>query len=64
MQTKQYPLRMRTDLWEDLKRIQELDSRSANSLICEGIRGIISQKQMEISKLKKQRNSLNDMVSA
>ncbi len=62
--THAYPLRIQNDTWNDLKRIQQLDKRSANSLINEGIRLVVQDKLAKISQQQRQRNSLNDMVSA
>ena len=64
MRTHQYPLRVQDEVWEDLKRIQRLDKQSANSIINEGIRLVVQDKLQKISQQQKQRNSLNDMVSA
>ena len=64
MRTHNDPLRIQDEVWNDLKRIQELDKRSANSLINEGVRMVIADKLQKISQQQKQRNSLNDMVSA
>ena len=64
MKTHNYPLRIQDEVWEDLKRIQQLDKQSANSLINEGVRMVIADKLQKISQQQKQRNSLNDMVSA
>ena len=64
MRTHNYPLRIQDEVWNDLKRIQQLDKQSANSLINEGVRMVIADKLQKISQQQKQRNSLNDMVSA
>ena len=64
MKTHNYPLRIQDEVWNDLKRIQELDKRSANSLINEGVRMVIADKLQKISQQRKQRNSLNEMVSS
>ena len=63
MRTHQYPLRVQDEVWEDLKRIQELDKRSANSLINEGVRMVIADKLQKISQQQKQRNSLEGMTA-
>ena len=47
----------------DLQRVRELDNRSANSLINEGVRLVIADKLQKISQMKKQRNTIHDMVS-
>ena len=64
MKTHNYPLRIQDEVWNDLKRIQQLDKQSANSLINEGVRMVIADKLQKISQQQKQRSSLNDMVSA
>jgi len=63
MRTHNYPLRIQDDVWNDLKRIQDLDKRSANSLINEGVRMVIADKLQKISQQQKQRNSLEGMTA-
>ena len=63
MKTHNYLTRINDDTWMDLQRVRELDNRSANSLINEGVRLVIADKLQKISQMKKQRNTLNDMVS-
>ena len=63
MKTHNYLTRINDDTWIDLQRIKELDKRSANSLINEGVRLVIADKLQKISQMKKQRNTLHDMVS-
>ena len=61
MKTHNYPLRIQDEVWEDLKRIQQLDKQSANSLINEGVRLVIADKLQKISQMKKQRNTLHSL---
>ena len=63
MRTHNYPLRIQDEVWNDLKRIQELDKRSANSLINEGVRMVIADKLQKISQQRKYRNSLEGMTA-
>ena len=63
MKTHNYLTRITDDNWMDLQRVRELDNRSANSLINEGVRLVIADKLQKISQMKKHRNSLRDMVS-
>ena len=63
MKTHNYPLRIQDEVWNDLKRIQELDKRSANSLINEGVRMVIADKLQKISQVRKYRNSLEGMTA-
>ena len=63
MRTHNYLTRINDDTWEDLQRVKELDNRTANSLINEGIRLVVADKLQKISQLKKQRNTLQDMIS-
>ena len=63
MRTHNYPLRIQDDVWNDLKRIQDLDKRSANSLINEGVRMVIADKLQKISQQRKYRNSLEGMTA-
>ena len=64
MRTHNYLTRIHDDTWTDLQRVKELDNRTANSLINEGIRLVVADKLQKISQLKKQRNTLENMVSA
>ena len=63
MKTHNYLTRINDDTWMDLQRVRELDNRSANSLISEGVRMVIADKLQKISQMKKQRNTLHDIVS-
>ena len=63
MKKHNYLTRINDDTWMDLQRVRELDNRSANSLINEGVRLVIADKLQKISQMKKQRNTLHDMVS-
>ena len=63
MRTHNYPLRIQDEVWNDLKRIQELDKQSANSLINEGVRMVIADKLQKISQVRKYRNSLEGMTA-
>ena len=63
MKTHNYLTRIDDDTWMDLQRVRELDNRSANSLINEGVRLVIADKLQKISQMKKLRNTLHDMVS-
>ena len=63
MKTYNYLTRINDDTWMDLQRVRELDNRSANSLINEGVRLVIADKLQKISQVKKHRNTLHDMVS-
>ena len=63
MKTHNYPLRIQDEVWEDLKRIQQLDKQSANSLINEGVRMVIADKLQKISQQRKYRNSLEAMTA-
>ena len=64
MNTHQYLTRIKDEHWEDIQRVKTLDNRSANSIINEGIRLVIKQKLQELSTLRKNRTSLQNMVSA
>ena len=63
MKTHNYLTRIDDDTWMDLQRVRELDNRSANSLINEGVRLVIADKLQKISQMKKYRNTLHDMMS-
>ena len=64
MRTHNFPLRIKDEIWNDIKRVQELDNSSANSLLNQGARMIVQEKLQEISQQKRNRNTLQDMVSA
>ena len=63
MNTHQYLTRIKDTHWEDIQRVRTLDNCSANSIINEGIRLVIKQKLQELSTLRKNRTSLQNMVS-
>ena len=63
MKTHQYLTRIKDEHWKDIQRVKTLDNCSANSIINEGIRLIIKQKLEELSTLRKNRTSLQNMVS-
>ena len=63
MNTHNYLTRIKDEHWEDIQRVKTLDNRSANSIINEGIRLVIKQKLQELSTLRKNRTSLENMVS-
>jgi len=64
MNTHNYLTRIKDEHWEDIQRVRTLDNRSANSIINEGIRLVIKEKLQELSTLRKNRTSLQNMVSA
>ena len=63
MNTHNYLTRIKDEHWEDIQRVRTLDNRSANSIINEGIRLVIKEKLQELSTLRKNRTSLQNMVS-
>ena len=63
MNTHNYQLRIKDDLWNDIKRIQQLDNQSANSILNQGARLIVKEKLQEISQQKRNRNTLQDMTA-
>ena len=63
MNTHNYLIRVKDEHWEDIQRVMTLDNSSANSIINEGIRLVIKQKLQELSTLRKNRTSLQNMVS-
>ena len=64
MNTHNYLIRVKDEHWEDIQRVKTLDNFSANSIINEGIRLVVRKKLEELSTLKKNRTSLQNMVSA
>ena len=64
MNTHNYLVRVKDKHWEDIQRVKTLDNCSANSIINEGIRLVIKQKLQGPSTLRKNRTSLQNMVSA
>ena len=64
MRTHNYLCRINDDQWIDLVKIKSLDKRSFNSLIQEGCRLVVQEKLQQLSTLRKNRNSLQNMVSA
>ena len=63
MRTHNYFTRINDESWEDLQKIKELDNRSVNSYINEGVRLVVKDKLQQLSILRKNRNSLENMVS-
>jgi hypothetical protein len=63
MKVHNYLTRINDDHWIDLQRVKELDNRSVNSLINEGVRMVVSKKLQELSKLRKNSTSLESMCS-
>jgi len=63
LRTHQYLMRVQDDTWEDLSRVKSLDNSSYNTLINEGIRLVVKDKLQQISALRKNRTSLDNMVS-
>ena len=64
MRTHNYLCRINDDQWIDLMKIKSLDKRSFNSLIQEGCRLVVQEKLQQLSTLRKNKNSLQNMVSA
>ena len=64
MNTHNYLVRVKNEHWEDIQRIKSLDNSSANIIINEGIRLVVKEKLQQMSTLRKNRNSLQNMVSA
>ena len=58
MRTHNYLTSIQDDTWEDLKRIKQLDGRSFNSLINEGLRLVRDAKMQELAQRRKTRTSL------
>ena len=63
MNTHNYLTRIKDEHWEDIQRVMTLDNSSANQIINQGIRLIVKQKLQELSTLRKNRTSLQNMVS-
>ena len=63
MRTHQYLMRVQDKTWEDLSRVKSLDNSSYNTLINEGIRLVVKDKLQQLSALRKNRTSLDNMVS-
>ena len=64
MNTHNYLVRVKDEHWEDIQRVMTLDNSSANVIINEGIRLVVKEKLQQMSTLRKNRNSLQNMVSA
>ena len=63
MNTHNYLIRVKDEHWTDIQRIKSLDNSSANVIINEGIRLVVKKKMEELSTLRKNRTSLENMVS-
>ena len=64
MNTHNYLVRVKDEHWEDIQKIKSLDNSSANVIINEGIRLVVKEKLQQLSTLRKNRNSLQNMVSS
>ena len=64
MNTHNYLIRVKDEHLDDIQRVKTVYNCSANSIINEGIRLVIKQKLQELSTLRKNRTSLQNMVSA
>ena len=64
MNTHNYLVRVKDEHWEDIQRIKSLDNSSANVIINEGIRLVVKEKLQQMSTLRKNRNSLQNMISS
>ena len=64
MYTHNYLVRVKDEHWTNIQRIKTLDNSSANVIINEGIRLVVKKKLEELSALRKNRTSLQNMVSA
>ena len=62
MREHTYLTRIKDDTWTDMQRIKELDGRSVNSLINEGLRMVRDEKMQELSQRRKTRTSLASSV--
>lgn len=62
--THDYLMRVQDETWEDLTIVKSLDNSSYNNLINEGIRLVVKDKLQQLSTLRKNRNSLQDIVSS
>lgn len=56
-------MRVQDETWEDLSRVKSLDNSSYNTLINEGIRLVVKDKLEQLSALRKNRTSLENMAS-
>ena len=63
MNTHNDLVRVKDEHWTDIQRIKTLDNSSANVIINEGIRLVVKKKMEELSALRKNRTSLESMVS-
>ena len=63
MKTHSYLTRINDEQWSDLQRIKRLDNRSVNSLVNEGIRMVVKDKLQQLTTLRKNRTSLENMVT-
>ena len=64
MNKNNYLIRVKDEHWEDIQRVKSLDNSSANVIINEGIRLVVKKKLEDLSTLRKNRTSLQNIVSA
>ena len=63
MKQHTYCTRINDETWIDIQRVQQLDGRSINSLINEGLRMVRDAKMQELARNRKTRNSLESATS-
>ena len=63
MKQHTYCTRINDETWIDIQRIKQLDGRSVNSLINEGLRMVRDAKMQELARNRKTRNSLASATS-
>ena len=63
MNTHNYLIRVKDEHWEDIQKVKTLDNCSANSIINEGIRLVVKEKLQQLSILRKNKTSLENIVS-
>ena len=59
-----YLVRVKDEQWEDIQRIGSLLNKSANAIINEGIRLVIKERLQELTTVRKNRETLSNMVNA
>jgi len=63
MKQHTYCTRINDETWIDIQRVKQLDGRSINSLINEGLRMVRDAKMQELARNRKTRNSLESATS-
>ena len=59
----QYPTRIQNDYWLDLLSVQEITTKSINTLLNEGVREVVRKTKEEMGQYRKDRETIRSVSS-